>query len=581
MSFYMFEARFKHANRLYREAQMKRGKPIILLLTIVLAAIAVVFGRNEISMRNFPFSVIVTSDGVQEEIHCLKLAGEYYVFLPGYAEGNARICTNRIYDVTIAGQQLRENMSCEDFPVNTKLDLVFRSAENEGHETVTFVRSANVATMYIDVPSGNMDYIHEKKGNAEAAAVRLYTEDGRLNYTGSAESLKGRGNATWAEAEKKPYSLELLQEADLLSMGKARNWILLSNVWDTSNIRNKIAYDTAAAAGAAFSPNTSWVDLYLNGEYAGLYLLSERNEVHPERVQIPDETGFLVSLEFPYRLVEQGYPHVKTEKGLALRIHHTSMGQQELETLWQSVENAILAENGIDPVSGKHWQELIDLDSWAHKYLLEELFANYDAGSISQYFYCDTSQSPAKIYAGPIWDFDNAMGRGGWTTSNPRSFLANRAHFFSEEDAPLFHGLYQKDEFYHRVVELFVSVYEPLFAELLDHQLYAYAERVAQAKCSDHIRWQTGDPQDIEKIETYLKDRLEFYHDLWVNQSEYCQVELTVDCSTWGCYLVQKGEMLLELPEAGGSVWRYADTGEPFDIQKPILEDLRIYQKTE
>ena len=198
---------------------MKRNKPVILLLTVLLIAIAVVFGRNEIGMRNFPFSVIVTSDGVQEELLSMKQGGEYYIFLPSYAEeDNMLICTNPIYNVFIDGQQLTRNQPCSDFPVNTKLELYFRSMGNEGYETVTFVQSRNVPTMYIDVPSGNMEYIHEKKGNAEAASVRLYTADGTLNYSGTAESLKGRGNATW-EAEKKSYSMQLLGEANFLEIG--------------------------------------------------------------------------------------------------------------------------------------------------------------------------------------------------------------------------------------------------------------------------------------------------------------------------------------------------------------------------
>ena len=52
---------------------MRRGKTTIFLLTILFAAVAVLFGRNEIGARNFPFSVTVTSDGVQEEIHCMKI----------------------------------------------------------------------------------------------------------------------------------------------------------------------------------------------------------------------------------------------------------------------------------------------------------------------------------------------------------------------------------------------------------------------------------------------------------------------------------------------------------------------------
>ena len=177
---------------------MKHSKPMILLMTVLLTAIAVVFGRNEIGMRNFPFSVMVTSDGGEQELSCMKLGGEFYVFLPSYAEGDAaRICTNPIYDVYIEDQKLTQNQSCEDFPANRKLNLHFRSLGNEGYETVTFVRSGNVATMYIDVPSGNMDYIHAEKGNAEAASVQLYTADGKLDYDGAARSVKGRGNATW------------------------------------------------------------------------------------------------------------------------------------------------------------------------------------------------------------------------------------------------------------------------------------------------------------------------------------------------------------------------------------------------
>lgn len=549
---------------------MKHSKPVILLLTVLLAAIAVVFGRNEIGMRNFPFSVVVTSDGGQQELSCMKIGGEFYMFLPSYAEGeSARICTNPIYDVYIEGRKLTKDQSCGDFPANTKLELYFRSLGNEGHETVTFVRSGNVATMYIEVPSGSMDYIHAEKGNAEAASVQLYTADGKLDYDGAARSVKGRGNATWEEAEKKPYSLKLLQEADLLGLGKAQNWVLLSDVWDASGIRNKVAYDMADAAGLTFSPDCNWADLYLNGEYAGLYLLSERNEIHPERVDIPKESGFLVSLEFHYRLVEQGYSHVDTERGLALRIHDSSVPETELQALWQAVENAILAEDGVDPVTGKHWQELIDLDSWANKYLLEELFGNYDAGSISQYFYCDTAKPSAKVYAGPIWDFDNSMGRGGGGSSNPRSVLAARTHFFSREDAPLFHSLYQKEEFYDRVVELFATVYEPLFTRLLDQGLRTYTESVSQAKAADQCRWGAAGPQDVEKIEQYLRERLAFFHDMWINQTEYCVEEITYDDKVWACWMVPKGSVLSELP------------GEPFEITQPIDTDMRLVPMTE
>ena len=558
---------------------MKRGKPIILFLTVFLSVAAIVFARVQVRRWYFPFSVVVTSDNAQEIIRCTKMDEEYFVFLPGYVpREEMELRTNLLYDVFIDGQQVTEKTTCADFPMNTKMELYFRALDHEDHETVTFVQSENVAAMYVDVYSGNMEFIHDKKGNKETADLRLYAADGRLDFAGSAESVKSRGNASWWETDKKSYSVNLFEPADLLGMGTAHRWILLANACDLSHIRNKVAFDVAKTAGLSFSPTANWVDLYLNGEYAGLYLLSERNEIHPERVNVPVENGFLVSMEIPERLEIQNYPYVSTQKGLALRIHHSSVTEETLEKLWQSVENAIVAEDGMDPVSGKRWDQLIDLDSWAHKYLQEELFGNYDAGSISQFFYCDLSDPQGKIYAGPIWDFDNSMGTDEWISSNPRSFLANRPHFYSTEDAPLFHGLYQKEVFLDRVVELFTTVYEPIITELVDGKLWDYADQVAQACYVNQLRWDTGDASgETERIEQFLRERLECYHDLWINQTEYCTVELTFDYSTWSCWLVKRGERLPQLPWEEKYQWYHDDTGLPVDSTQPVLENIRLH----
>lgn len=556
---------------------MKRSKPVILLLTVLLAAIAVVFGRNEMGTRNFPFSVMITSDGGQEELRCMKLGGEYYIFLPSYAqEERLQFCANPIYDVSIEGKQLTKDLSVLSFPANTKLELYFRSLGNEGTETITFVQSQNVATMYLNFPSGNTDYIHETKGNEESASVHLYTMDGVLDYAGVAESVKARGNGPWEE-EKKPYSVKLFEEADLLTMGKAQRWILLANAYDSSNIRNKAVYDAAAAAGLPFSPESNWVDLYVNGEYRGLYLLSERNEIHPERVNLPEESSFLLAQDFLYKLIEQGYPYVESENGIALRVYHSSSSLQELEDYWQSAENAILEENGIDPVTGKSLEELIDLDSWVHKYLLEELFANHDAGFGSQFYYCDTSEPTPKIYAGPIWDFDTSMGSGGPMYNNPRSFLANRMHYVSLDDVSLFYHLYQKDIFYDRMVELFRSVYEPLIMDLVDSGLQNYAESISMAVNADQQRWyQSSDPFDVQRLTTFLRERLECFHDLWLEQKEYCVVEIAYDEITRFRWLVPKGSCLPKELYEEIDAWIDADTGEIVEMTQPILENMLI-----
>ena len=154
-----------------------------------------------------------------------------------------------------------------------------------------------MATVYIDTESGNMDYIHENKENKESGKISIYTSVEGIDYSGDLTSIKGRGNNTWDEFEKKPYNIELQNESNLLGMGKASQWVLLANADDHSNLRNKLVYDFSDEIGLEFSPDSRWVDLYLNGEYAGLYLLSERNEVHENRVNIDKTDGALLSIE--------------------------------------------------------------------------------------------------------------------------------------------------------------------------------------------------------------------------------------------------------------------------------------------
>lgn len=556
---------------------MKRGKAVVLLLTILLIALAVVFGRNEVGMRNFPFSVTVSSDGIQQELFCMKLGGEFYVFLPGYArKAETRIRTNPVYDVFIEGEKLMEGQSCAVFPVNTKLQLYFRSLGNEGYETVTFVQSGNVATMYIHVPSGDMEYIHEQKGNEEPGWIRVYTKTGDLDYAGSLETIKGRGNATWM-ADKKPYSLELSQEADLLGLGKAARWVLLSNSYDQSHLRNKLAFDLAKKVDMAYSPDCIWTDLYLNGEYAGLYLLSERNEVHPQRVDIAPDQSFLVALEPDWRLQEHGYPYVQTDSGTAFRIHHSTIALNDVERIWQSAENAIFAEDGYDPVTGKCWDELIDLDSWARKYLIEEIFANTDAGLASEFFYYE--QSDGRIYAGPVWDMDVTLRETAEPWLATRSVLAGRPHLTSTADKNYFYELLQKQAFYSRVKELYQLEFRPLLCQLLESGLESYVKQTAQAVQANQVRWNRRDyTEKLAEVVDFLPIRMELFDDYWIHGEQMFLVQVQQYNRVWA-FVVYPGETLEFLPDMEEGAWYRVDTGEILDKTLPVDRDLMLAVK--
>lgn len=350
-------------------------------------------------------------------------------------------------------------------------------------QTLIFTQSGGVATMFLDTASGSMDYVNQSRDNSEGGTLCLYTPEGALDCFAGVQELAGRGNSTW-DAEKKPYRLKLAAQQNLLGMGAAKDWILLSNAFDSSHIRNKITYDFARGLGAAYSPEAQWVDLYGNGEYLGLYLLTERNQIHTQRVAIPENESFLISMEWPARTQWEQFPSVLSDRGNLLMIRQNALGQERLRQVWQSAENAIFADDGIDPVTAKTRDALIDVDSWAEQYLLREVFADGDAGAMSQFFYY--TESDGKVYAGPLWDMDNTLNCWGNQPSNV--ITAGRRHIWGPDFQPVFYALCQKEAFRQRVVALYYERFRPLLTELLAGGIDAYAGQVSQAAAMDAAR---------------------------------------------------------------------------------------------
>lgn len=569
---------------------MKRWRNMLIML---ISAIVLLVFCIEVNDDTLDIYVSYTVNGIQQKLSCWKEGECYYVFLPGYVDlADVTLCNSSGKAVEIAGESLKGEMACSGFQTDVSYDMTYHHLGNRVESKLMFVQSSGVASMYIDTESGNMNYIHATKGNEEKGTLRLVTSDGNLDYEGELKYIKGRGNSTWENCEKKPYSIKLLEEAELLGMDAAQKWILIANAEDTSQLRNKIVYDFASEIGLAYSPEAQWVNLYLNGSYAGLYLLCERNEVSESRVDISSDDGFLVSMELEGRLEE--HPYVQTQENQYFRIHFPEVANGDTsgiaETL-QSMENAILSEDGIDANSGKSWQEQIDLESWVKKYLVEEVFGNIDACAISQFFYWDETNEGGKLYAGPVWDYDYTMGNeANWQLSATDAFYANRLHVRENIDTPWFNALYQKEDFYDMMVNVYADEFLPELQELLEQRIDEYAAQIHQAANANGIRWKIQDDvlTEGDEIKAFLQGRIDFLNRAWLADEEYYQV--CADGGNGGCfayYAVQEGACLDALPvleDRDGQhfvAWYDAATDEPFDISQPIYGDVKLYAKWE
>lgn len=548
---------------------MRRDRVGIYLMTILFVATVIAFLFYDF-VGGEPFYFVAETENGTEKIQVWnKGNGEGYVFVPGYVNlDEIKIQTN----LPIYFHDIRMSWGVNCGRLDFDVPYILHGKTN-GVESLVFVQSGGVPTMYLDTVSGSMSKIHEDKENKEFGSLRLYTSEGMLDYTGNFETLKMRGN-NLSGSEKKPYNLELSTEANLLGMGKANRWILLSNAFDVSSIKNKMVLDFALEVGLKYTPECQWVDLYLNGTYAGLYLLTERNEIHPQRVNIQDKGSFLVSQDAEYRFVQKGLPYVKTEKGVALRIYSSDLDKTTLLEVFQSIENAIIAPDGVDHQTGKHFTELIDIDSWARKYLIEEIFANFDGGRLSQFYYRDGSDPAGKIYAGPAWDYDMIM----W--DDPNTFGVNQPGKFKVSH--WFNPLYEQGVFYDYVINLYQREFLPLLIELRDYGIKQYYEEIDEAARMNDIRWRTGSPEkDMREIKAWLSKRIDFLKNVWIEEREYITVTAGFGTNSFAIYILSPGENLLELSCRDDFRWYIMGTDTLVDLAKPVYEDCKIELKAQ
>lgn len=126
------------------------------------------------------------------------------------------------------------------------------------------------------------------KENYVNCNVSVFNADEDYCFMRISADIRGRGNSSWT-MPKKPYKLKFDAKVDLFGNGSAKTWTLIANYNDPSLIRNYLAYSSGAVFESIKETTTKvqFVELYLNDEYEGVYLICEQNEVGSTRVDIP------------------------------------------------------------------------------------------------------------------------------------------------------------------------------------------------------------------------------------------------------------------------------------------------------
>lgn len=236
--------------------------------------------------------------------------------------------------------------------------------------------------------------------------------------------IRGRGNYTWVGFEKKPYRLKLTKKQPLLGMNKSKHFALLAHADDNLGfMRNVMGFAASRALKLPWTPNDEPVEVVLNGEYIGLYFLTETIRVDEDRVNVIEQDDLATTDVDGGWLVEidnyDSDPHVtvydRNDEPIWFTYKSPELLSAEQEAYLQSqmsaINDAVINNAGRDDIS--ELAEYVDIDCLARYYIVQQIMQDGESFHGSCYLNRQRGQENKWMF-GPVWDFGNAFqdGRG-------------------------------------------------------------------------------------------------------------------------------------------------------------------------
>ncbi|MBQ6128770.1 MAG: CotH kinase family protein [Lachnospiraceae bacterium] len=226
----------------------------------------------------------------------------------------------------------------------------------------------------------------------------------------TAATLQGRGVSSWSFCDtKKSYSLRLDRPRDLLGMGSNRNWNLVGNAFDVSLLKSMTFNRISRDIGIAYQPNMQYVNLYVDGKYQGVYMLTTKVTVDENRVALGKGDYFYqkfsTNREQPFSYTSDTWYDDGQDFPEAELLYPENASAEELQNAANVFQNFI--DTLEDPSSG-NLADVCDIRSLAKYYWIQEASMNFDGWERCVYMYY--TKPDGRMHFGPVWDMDLTLG---------------------------------------------------------------------------------------------------------------------------------------------------------------------------
>lgn len=386
-------------------------------------------------------------------------------------------------------------------------------------------------TLFLQGAPDMLATVHEDKENKVTAQVKILSETGELLLQDTA-SFSGRGNGTWATESggrqaKCPYNLKFSLPVSYGPFEDVTRLCLFAEFSDESKLRNSLGYFMGQEVGLDYASPYTYVNVYANGEYLGLYGMATKDEVtkHLEEDQI------------------QGI--FECTAWFGVHTFYSGFYEQPIRQFYGDPAYSQDVVNDVEAtLSSRNWEQcqaLMDLDSFALMYALEEFICNFDTTSSSQYFYIDPE---GVVHTMLPWDFDCSMGNTGsrFEPHQERALMADANHFgFS-----WYPVLIQWKGFCQRVADTVEQYFTDELLERMSAHMLQDMRSIEGSRRCDIRRWQTAEPyagnpgsgmETLQEFYDFLTDffpkRRAFLLDYFRNPDAYYCVNLRSSDGSW------------------------------------------------
>ena len=465
--------------------------------------------------------------------------------LPAFCQLRTHVYLSRDgghWDVPFVNDSLTDMSLSEDartLYLNTRQGIVV-PFDVEQMDSLTFAEEPlvetkdkyQVFTLYVTTADG-ADVT--SRDEYKACHLALGANGAFTSFSASAQ-IRCRGNSSYLWYDKKPLRLKLDDKHKMLGLSKARSWVLLANYRDVTDMMNTFVFEAGEWLGLPFTNHTRYVELFINGDYRGVYQLTEQVQQNKNRVNVSDERGILLALDVddgpemaPYatdNFTSRVYKMpavVKYPSDEAFTANTVDSVSTVFATLEQAIKDRDYARV----------KELLDIPSFIKYLQLQEFVYNVELSAPrSIYLFKD---GDGKWFMGPLWDFDAGYDFDWGNMYTGHTFFTDYRETVMGTNPLKRNGQYNYvPQFFTDLFAIpeFVREYKSRWAAVKDELVaHSWAEcmkyvdhlRASGAMEREAARWPIGGKDfdtELEKMHRWLTNRCDFMTDLIANIPE-------------------------------------------------------------